>query len=166
MPKTHSFKLVLLGEVIKFPLLGRRDDREIRDMGYCWPRTAAAVVVYDITQGPEATFEKAKQWVTTLHRQADPGIVIILVGNKLDLVVADPSLRRTSKEEAEQWAKEQGLLFLEASAKDGTNVDEIFMQIARKLPLSTQQSRDPAAAKGKGVKLANNGPASASACQC
>jgi hypothetical protein len=105
-------------------------------------------------------------------------------------------LRQTSKEEAEEWAKEQGLLFLEASAKDGTNVDEIFMQIgefllsflkshakwendrerllisccvayeARKLPLSTSQSRDPAAAKGKGVKLANNGPASASACQC
>lgn len=58
------------------------------------------------------------------------------MGNKLDLVVADPSMRRTSKEEAEEWAKEQGLLFLEASAKDGTNVDEIFMQIGKFLPCS------------------------------
>lgn len=65
----------------------------------------------------------------TLQRQADPGIIIVLVGNKLDLVQEDPSARRTTREAAEAYAKEEGLVFLEASAKTGENVGEIFMEI-------------------------------------
>lgn len=44
----------------------------------------AAVVVYDVTKG--SSLEKAKTWVKELQRQANPNIVIALVGNKLDLV--------------------------------------------------------------------------------
>ena len=49
----------------------------------------AAVVVYDITKG--SSLEKAKTWVKELQRQANPNIVIALVGNKLDLVQPSPS---------------------------------------------------------------------------
>ncbi|KAJ2334084.1 GTP-binding protein of the rab/ypt, partial [Coemansia sp. RSA 2673] len=42
-----------------------------------------AIVVYDITQA--ASFDRAKSWIKELHRQADPGIVIALAGNKTDL---------------------------------------------------------------------------------
>jgi len=44
----------------------------------------AAVVVYDVTKG--TSLEKAKSWVKELQRQANPNIVIALVGNKIDLV--------------------------------------------------------------------------------
>ena len=44
----------------------------------------AAVVVYDITKA--ASLEKAKTWVKELQRQANPNIVIALIGNKVDLV--------------------------------------------------------------------------------
>jgi Ras-related protein Rab-5C len=47
----------------------------------------AALVVYDITKPSSLT--KAQHWVAELQRQAAPGIVIALVGNKLDL--ASPS---------------------------------------------------------------------------
>lgn len=43
----------------------------------------AALVVYDITK--PSSLLKAKHWVAELQRQASPGIVIALVGNKLDL---------------------------------------------------------------------------------
>ena len=43
----------------------------------------AALVVYDVTKPSSLT--KAKHWVAELQRQASPGIVIALVGNKLDL---------------------------------------------------------------------------------
>lgn len=43
----------------------------------------AALVVYDITK--PSSLVKAKHWVAELQRQASPGIVIALVGNKLDL---------------------------------------------------------------------------------
>lgn len=43
----------------------------------------AALVVYDVTK--PSSLVKAKHWVAELQRQASPGIVIALVGNKLDL---------------------------------------------------------------------------------
>jgi GTPase SAR1 family protein len=54
--------------------------------------------------------------------------VIALVGNKLDL----QANREVSKEEAEQYATESGLLFLEASAKTGDNVVDIFTEICNR----------------------------------
>jgi hypothetical protein len=38
--------------------------------------------------------------------------------------------REVSTEEAELWAKEEGLLFVEASAKSGQNVEDAFVQAA------------------------------------
>lgn len=74
----------------------------------------------------QASFAQAKTWVQTLRRQADPSITIILVGNKLDLA---PTARGTDRELAEAYAEEEGLLFVEASAKTGENVQEVFMQV-------------------------------------
>lgn len=36
-------------------------------------------------------------------------------------------LREVTHEEAEQWAKEEGMLFVEASAKSGFNVEQAFV---------------------------------------
>ena len=46
----------------------------------------AALVVYDLTKASSLT--KAQHWVAELQRQASPGIVIALVGNKYDLTHA------------------------------------------------------------------------------
>lgn len=88
----------------------------------------AAIVVYDITY-PE-TFARAKSWVKELQRQANPNIVIALVGNKLDLA----SKRAVPAEDAQAYADENNLLFMETSAKTGVNVNEVFQAIAQKLP--------------------------------
>ena len=39
--------------------------------------------------------------------------------------------REVSYEEGEQWAKENGLLFVEASAKSGINVEQAFIDASR-----------------------------------
>ena len=58
----------------------------------------AALVVYDITKPTSLT--KAKHWVAELQRQASPGIVIALVGNKLDLAnEGSPSSNTTTDDE-------------------------------------------------------------------
>lgn len=88
----------------------------------------AAVVVYDLTNAD--TFTRAKSWIKELQRQANPNIVIALVANKVDL----GSKRVVSTEEAQAYAEENGLLFMETSAKSGTNVNEVFVAIAKKLP--------------------------------
>lgn len=48
----------------------------------------SALVVYDLTK--PTSLLKARHWVAELQRQASPGIVIALVGNKLDLTNPDP----------------------------------------------------------------------------
>ncbi|KAI5453397.1 GTP-binding protein of the rab/ypt [Naganishia albida] len=148
---------------IKFEIWDTAGQERYRSLAPIYFRnSAAAVIVYDITQSADASFEKAKSWVQTLQRQADPGIIIILVGNKLDLVQDDPSARRVARQEAERYAEAEGLLFAEASAKTGEGVGEVFMKIANKLPLGLQE-----APVKRGVKLANaQAGASASACQC
>lgn len=44
----------------------------------------ASAVIYDVTKA--SSFEKAKSWIKELQRQANPNIVIALVGNKIDLL--------------------------------------------------------------------------------
>jgi Ras-related protein Rab-5C len=108
----------------------------------------AALVVYDITKPSSLT--KAQHWVAELQRQASPGIVIALVGNKLDLasstaVVADEEdteaedeedgdARKVATKTAKAFADEEGLLFFETSAKTGEKVAEVFTAIANAIP--------------------------------
>eukprot|EP00298_Acanthocystis_sp_HF-20_P001551 c11960_g1_i1.p1 GENE.c11960_g1_i1~~c11960_g1_i1.p1 ORF type:complete len:202 (-),score=78.50 c11960_g1_i1:90-695(-) len=89
---------------------------------------AAAIVVYDITNID--TFNRAKQWVKELQRQGNSNIVIALAGNKLDL----SSKRKVETQEAQAYADENGIMFMETSAKSAHNVNELFVAIAKKLP--------------------------------
>ena len=89
-----------------------------------YKRSKAAIIVYDITK--ESTFMNVKKWVTALKSHAEADLIIMLVGNKLDLVLANPNERKVSRAEAEKFAEENGFLFDEASAFSNTKVKESF----------------------------------------
>ena len=130
----------------------------------------SALVVYDLTK--PTSLVKARHWVAELQRQASPGIVIALVGNKLDLTNSESGAesgggllgegddegegegeadagdaRKVSTREAKAYAEEEGLLFFETSAKAGTNVQEVFTAIANAIPET--QLKGPAARAGQ-----------------
>lgn len=62
--------------------------------------------------------------------------VMMLIGNKLDM----SKEREVSFEEAEAFAKDNGLIYLEVSAKTGQNVEEAFLRTARKIYENIQVS--------------------------
>ncbi|GAB1522992.1 hypothetical protein RhiTH_006121 [Rhizoctonia solani] len=105
---------------------------------------AGALLVYDVTS--RASFEHTRTWLSDVREHADPNLTCILVVNKVDLCVDEgreggstpPTSvksgrkhREVSRDEAEKFAREEGLLFIEASAKTGENVDRAFEEATR-----------------------------------
>ena len=88
---------------------------------------AGALLVYDITR--RDTYVHLVKWLSELKENAPKDITIILIGNKNDL----ENERQVSYEEGESFAKENGLLFLETSAKTANNIAEAFNLSAMKI---------------------------------
>ncbi|RDX66040.1 Ras-related protein RHN1, partial [Mucuna pruriens] len=88
---------------------------------------AAAIVVYDISSVD--TFIRAKKWVQELQRHGNQKSVMALVANKCDL---EPK-REVEAEAGEQFAQENGMFYMETSAKTAENINELFCEIAKRL---------------------------------
>lgn len=72
------------GDTLKFEIWDTAGQERYHSLAPMYYRGAnAAVVVYDITSAE--SFERAKKWTLELQKQAQPDIVIALVGNKTDL---------------------------------------------------------------------------------
>jgi len=118
--------------VVKFEIWDTAGQERYHSLAPMYYRGAScAIVVYDITN--RQTFLRAKSWVKELQRQGNPNIVIALAGNKLDLA----ENRKVDIKEAEAYADDNGIFFMETSAKTDHNVTDLFKTIARKLPKST-----------------------------
>lgn len=94
--------------------------------------TVCGLLIFQITLSTEnykilflirrETFNHLASWLEDARQHANPNMTITLIGNKGDL----SHRRAVSKEEGEQFAKENGLLFMEASAKTAQNVEEVI----------------------------------------
>lgn len=72
-----------------------------------------------------------------------------ITGNKADL----ESSRAVTVEEATAYATENGLFFMETSAKTAANVNELFSEIARKLPKAEAPQRQQQQQQQPGIVL-------------
>lgn len=77
-----------------------------------------------------ASFVNVGRWVDEVRAERGSDVVIVLVGNKTDLV----DRRQVSQEEGDAKARECGVLFIETSAKAGFNIKALFRKIATSLP--------------------------------
>ena len=99
------------------------------------------IFTFDLTN--EKSFKSIKNWLMT-SEEVNQGFQKILVGNKFDL-----SDKKVNKETAEKFCEKYQMKYFEVSAKNGTNVELIFREIAQFI-LANKPERE---INGKNAKL-------------
>lgn len=90
--------------------------------------SSVAVIVYDVTN--RQSFLNVHRWIDEVRAERGADVIIVLVGNKTDLV----DKRQVSIEEGDAKARELNVIFIETSAKAGFNIKALFRKIAAALP--------------------------------
>ena len=85
------------------------------------------LLIYDITK--RDTFEKLEFWLEDLKENSDNlnNLFIYLIGNKNDL----EERRELDFEEANNFAKEKNIPYIEVSAKTGNNIKKLFDEMIK-----------------------------------
>ena len=92
-----------------------------------YKNSVCACVVYDISS--HSSFEDIQVWIDDCTKQTAKSVLLFLIGNKNDL----NDKREVSYEEGEAYAKAHKMLFLEASAKTGHNINAIFERSVKQI---------------------------------
>jgi Ras-related protein Rab-11A len=95
----------------------------------------AALLLYDITN--QNSFNSISRWLEGL-RSVNQDVVVILIGNKIDLV----DVRQVSEIDGKSFAEKESILFLETSAKDNLNVKQSFLMVTQTVMENKEKSLD------------------------
>jgi Ras-related protein Rab-18 len=117
------------GKRVKLTIWDTAGQERFRTLTSSYYRGAHGVVfVYDVERMD--SFENLQQWLKEVQLYSPnngESVVKLLVGNKIDLD------RKVPREQAEAWARSQGMLFLEASAKTRAGIRQVFMEVVKKM---------------------------------
>jgi Ras-related protein Rab-8A len=120
-------KLLLDDKWVKLQIWDTAGQERFRTITSAYYRGAMGILlVYDITD--EGSFNNIRNWMKNIEEHASDNVNKILVGNKSD--VADGK-RAVPYQVGKALADEYKMQFFETSAKENTNVEEVFSAIAR-----------------------------------
>ena len=114
--------------LIKMQIWDTAGHEKFRTITTSYYKSAHAIIIlYDITQ--KTSFDHIKNWITEIDKFGKQGVLKVIVGNKLDL----ENNRKIKKEDAQNLALKYGVKLWEVSAKDNTNIEEMFVDTIKTL---------------------------------
>jgi len=114
-----------------------------------YKNSVCAFIVYDITK--RETFENVQVWLDDIKNQCPQTVLLVLVGNKLDL----ENERQISYEEGESFAQKNNMYFFETSAKTGINIENLFLKSAETINERIQEDFYDLSTGNCGIKIGN-----------
>ena len=114
-----------------------------------YKNSVCAFIVYDITK--RETFENVQVWLEDIKNQCPQTILLVLVGNKLDL----ENERQISYEEGESFAQKNNMYFFETSAKTGVNIENLFLKSVETINERIQEDFYDLSTGNCGIKIGN-----------
>lgn len=116
------------GKIVKLQIWDTAGQERFRTLTTAYYRSAHGIImVYDVNE--KETYLHIDQWLEEIERYACGGVNKLLVGNKCDLL----GKRQVEYEVAKSFAQRLQISFIETSAKDRTNVDNVFYTMAEEL---------------------------------
>ena len=134
-----DFKLKSLkidGSDVKLQIWDTAGQERFRTITASYYRGAQGIIiVYDVTD--IQSFNHVKQWLEEIEGNASQNVVKMLVGNKND----KDAVKAVTTEQAEEFAKQEGLKFFETSAKESINVETAYVELAREIKKQMKESQ-------------------------
>ncbi|XP_067378185.1 ras and EF-hand domain-containing protein [Channa argus] len=122
--------LILDGDPVLLQLWDTAGQERFRSIAKSYFRRADGVLLlYDVAC--ERSFLNVREWVDTIEDVSQDDIPIMLVGNKCDL--RQDSVNCVPTSYGEKLAMTYNTLFCETSAKDGSNILEAVLHLARQV---------------------------------
>lgn len=127
-------RLIVDGEPTVLQLWDTAGQERFRSIAKSYFRRADGVLLlYDVTC--EKSFLNVREWVDMIEDATHENIPIMMVGNKADLrqVVTEQGQKCVPINYGEKLAMTYNALFCETSAKDGSNIVEAVLHLAREV---------------------------------
>ena len=124
------------GKVVKLQIWDTAGQERFRTITSSYYRGAhGIIIVYDVTD--TESFDNVKNWLKEIDKNAAESVQKLLVGNKSDLA----SKKAVDYGAAKELADEMAMPFLEASAKNSSNVEAAFMAMTSAIKSAHDQTK-------------------------
>ncbi|NXN94239.1 RASEF protein, partial [Rhinopomastus cyanomelas] len=136
-------RLIVDGETTVLQLWDTAGQERFRSIAKSYFRRADGVLLlYDVTC--EKSFLNVREWVDMIEDATHENIPIMMVGNKADLrqAVTEQGQKCVPINYGEKLAMTYNALFCETSAKDGSNVVEAVLHLAREVRKRSDNRED------------------------
>lgn len=132
-----NVEVVIDDTKVKMQVWDTAGQERFRSMAPMYYRGAnAALIVFDLTSYD--TFSDVKSWAHELMNRVGGELMMVVVGNKMDLVEERVVEAATAKD----YAASIGALFFETSALDDTGVQEMFQEVAARMVQQAKVNAD------------------------